>query len=204
MENVFKNNTIDLGLPSGTLWTEMNLCANKINDIGGYTAFGNIQIYSPNEISEYNLFSDDCRNNSLVENNVIKKYTPYDGVTIIQPEDDIAKKSLGNKFSIPSVSDFQELINNTTQAICTFNNEKCLKMKSKINDAEILFPCTGWASWGQIKFRENGGVYMTSNMTSDFISSYVFVFDSSNAKVEILDCAKRFIGLTVRAICKNS
>lgn len=196
--------TVDLGLPSGTLWAEMNVGAEKISDIGGYVAFGNASIHDEAEINEYTLFASDCHDNGLVKNNMICKYTPGDSLMVMQPEDDMARITLGKSFSTPTIEDFKELVDNTTQAVGTFNNEKCLKLKSKVNDAELYFPCTGWASDGTVKCKDDGGVYMTANMTDNFMALWVFTFDVDNAQTQLLDCARRYVGLTIRAICKNS
>lgn len=192
--------TIDLDLPSGNLWCETNLGTEKIGESGKWTAWGNLELHSDKEVEEFTMFSDDGHDYRFIEGTFITKYNLDDHLNKLEPEDDIATQVLGPEFSVPGKDDFKELIENTEFSIATFNNNKCAKLKSKINDAEIYFPITGWCANGKVECTEEGGVYMTADLTPNPIKAYVALVDGATGELLISSLGIRLIGLQVRAI----
>ena len=105
--------SIDLGLPSGNLWCEINLGAEKIGENGKWAAWGGLELHGDKEVKEFTMFSNDGHDYRLAENNIITKYNLDDHLEKLESEDDIATQLLGPEFSIPGKDDFQELIENT-------------------------------------------------------------------------------------------
>ena len=118
--------TVDLGLPSGTLWCKYNLGVNPDQLLtpedwyGDYYAWGEIEDKSKQD-KEYNWktykFAKNEYNLTKYCNNPkfgLKGFT--DNLTQLQPEDDAAyqNKKLHNfKFHIPTKDQCEELINYT-------------------------------------------------------------------------------------------
>ena len=118
--------TVDLGLPSGTLWYKYNLDVNPNQLLtpedwyGGYYAWGEIEDKSKQD-KEYNWktykFAKNEYNLTKYCNNPkygLKDFT--DNLTELVPEDDAAyqNKHIGNyKFHIPTKEQFEELIKYT-------------------------------------------------------------------------------------------
>ena len=192
--------SIDLGLPSGNLWCEINLGAEKIGENGKWAAWGCLELRSDKEVEEFTMFSNDGHDYKLAENNIITKYNLDDHLEKLESEDDIATQLLGLEFSIPGKDDFQELIENTEFSIATFNNYKCAKLKSKINNAEIYFPTPGWCANGKVECPGEGGIYMTADLTPNPMKAYVAVVDGGNGEMTISGFGLRLLGVQVRAI----
>ena len=55
----FKYQLIDLGLPSGTLWMDMNIGASSPEDAGLYFAWGETQGYIADEVGKTKQFNWD-------------------------------------------------------------------------------------------------------------------------------------------------
>lgn len=116
---------VDLGLPSGTLWANMNIGASNENDVGGF--YGWADPTGELTFDDYPYMGTDNWQN-------VASYYPdyYWGVWTSPlfggtnpPKDiqgtnlDIAKAKLGSKWVVPSSDDFQELSEN-----CTFIEEE--------------------------------------------------------------------------------
>ena len=126
--DLLRDEVVDLGLPSGTLWSKYNLGVNpnqlsKVKDWNGdYYAFGELE---PNKINEEGELYYDWDNYKFGDYNKLTKYCDdadyglnrfTDNLTELQPEDDVAyqnKKFYNFKFHIPTKEQFEELINYT-------------------------------------------------------------------------------------------
>lgn len=87
---------IDLGLPSGNLWLNMNLGAESCFDIGLGYAFGGMQ--PADENGRYNEALDAAFYDGTMRGNI--SGTEYDVVTA----------TMGEDWWIPSIADYQELV----------------------------------------------------------------------------------------------
>lgn len=127
--------TVDLGLPSGTLWADRNIGAVDETDKGLRFQWADIQGYTEDQIkSETNeegkVFNYDNYKYSIPGgNNYCRKLTKYcnlsqqgyngfqDSLTIIEPKDDAATVNMGDEWKMPTDADFLELIKNTYQRL---------------------------------------------------------------------------------------
>ena len=148
---------VDLGLPSGTMWANMNIGAQKPEDFGLYFAWGETQGYTAD--------STDGRQFNRVhykwcgeEDNTWSKYsgTNGDGKTVLDIEDDAAHINWGGGWVMPSVDDFKELLDNTTSELDTLSGGNARVFTSKINGNKIILPRAG--------FRMNTGYYFPANL----------------------------------------
>ena len=105
---------VDLGLPSGLLWADRNVGASSPEDAGLYFQWGDTIGYTKDQIGVDKVFNWanywDSINGS---NSNFNKYA-LDKLTILQPEDDAARVNMGSDWRIPTKTELQELIDNTT------------------------------------------------------------------------------------------
>lgn len=99
-------NYVDLGLPSGVLWATKNVGAVKEREPGHMFAFGETETkdnFSKNNYKFYDAASE-----------TYTKYSYYNKLTELLPEDDAATANWRSPWRIPTVAEYRELKENTT------------------------------------------------------------------------------------------
>lgn len=101
--NKQQHDYIDLGLPSGRLWATQNLGAARPDEVGLTYNWGHTDSDTFDDISTiFNSMSID----DLVKQNITNKSG------VLTPEYDAATSLWGEEWKMPTVEDFQELIDN--------------------------------------------------------------------------------------------
>ena len=117
---IITEGAVDLGLPSGTLWSALNLGANTPYEAGDQYAWGDTNPYSQE------LFADDKyyvpwkyykfyriggpdRGNRLTKYNTDEGLGFVDGKTSLELSDDMANIALGDGWRMPTKAEFEEL-----------------------------------------------------------------------------------------------
>lgn len=129
---------VDLGL--SVMWAQCNLGAQRPGDFGGYYTFGAIQEQEEYNPESYTL-SGHFRDESISGH----------------PRYDAAYAQLGGKWRIPTVEEYNELIEKCTFELVTDTDSGhlCLRATGP-NGNTILFPAGGWKNvWGL----NDGGSY---------------------------------------------
>jgi hypothetical protein len=143
---------VDLGLPSGTLWATMNVGASSETDYGNYYMYG---------MGSKTYDSTD---------------TPYDGTE--DPLDlskDTARQVYGGNWHMPTRTQMEELIANTTYELTTINGIKGGKFTAT-NGNYVFLPAAGWWEDGsQYRVGNDGSYWGSSPDGSD--SAYILNFD---------------------------
>lgn len=107
---------VDLGLPSGLLWTTCNIGALNPQDYGDYYAWGEIETKDDYSYDTYkygtadNAYTKYCIH-SLFAINSNADFT--DGLTVLEASDDVATEKLGSDYRMPTLDECAELIDNT-------------------------------------------------------------------------------------------
>jgi len=117
---------IDLGLPSGTLWSTMNIGATTSEGYGDFYMWGDI--VSRTKVS-WDIYYD------------MGGYSRTESV--ITPEHDIVTISYGGGWKIPTIKQMEELDNNCTYIEKSINGNTCVVLTSKINGNTIVIPKAG-------------------------------------------------------------
>lgn len=103
---------IDLGLPSGTKWCCCNVGAGSPEEYGDYYAWGETEPKSEYSWSTYNWSKGSY--DSMTKYCAQSRYG-YNGftdnLTELQSDDDAATANRGNAWQMPSLTQWQELIN---------------------------------------------------------------------------------------------
>lgn len=128
----FGRKFIDLGLPSGTLWCNINIGGSMPEDEGTYFSWG--------ETETRDIFYSD-----------VNRW--YDQNTWLQPDRlfdiqatryDVAAKQWGGVNMLPSYADMQELAANCTMQTASLNGMMGIRFTSKKNGNSIFFAKAGY------------------------------------------------------------
>lgn len=104
---------VDLGLPSGLLWTKKNIGAATEEDAGLYFQWGDIQGYTAEQVGMDKQFASDWSDYKWGVDSNFTKYNSSDGLTTLESADDAATQLMGSDWRMPTRADFQELVSNT-------------------------------------------------------------------------------------------
>lgn len=130
---------IDLGLPSGTKWANMNVGAESPEGYGGYYAWGETK---PNKAIAYTQSNYKWYDSST---SGMSKYNDTDGKMTLDLEDDAANVVMGGDWHMPTSTQCAELLNNTTSSWTTdYNGTGVAGMIFTSNNGNsIFFPAAG-------------------------------------------------------------
>ena len=119
---------VDLGLPSGTKWANINLGAASTSAAGDLYKWGETV---PNEAGTPYKWG-----NRLTPT----KYNSEDGLAILQNNDDAAYVNWGTRWHIPSIDEWNELKNNCNVERVQKGDVWGRQITSRINSAQIFLP----------------------------------------------------------------
>lgn len=132
---------VDLGLPSGTLWAEYNLGADKAEGDGYYYAWGETAGYRASQHT-FSWASYVLCNGSA---DALKKYCALDGRTLLEPVDDAATVAWGAGWCMPTKEQMDELLDPRYTVATTDSRTSVsgLLVRSLSNGKEIFLPYQG-------------------------------------------------------------
>ncbi len=175
--------SVDLGLPSGTLWAKYNIGATKESDYGDLFAWGATEPYRLNGTTPI----DNTDNYASSYANKIQ----HD----LYPNEDAATVKWGKGWKMPTKAQFDELLANTTDEWTAINGINGHKFTAS-NGNYIFFPDAGYVSGGSLSGRGSSGYYWSRSFNS---ASYAWgmLFDSSVRNVRT---NYRHYGFSVRPV----
>ena len=189
---------VDLGLPSGTLWATCNVGASKASDAGLYFQWGDTKGYTKEQIGKDKQFTwSDYKWNPSGDGETFTKYAnPGDTLDL---EDDAAHTNMGGSWHMPTPTQIQELLNNTTNAWTTQDGVNGRLFTSKKDNSKSIFIPAAGLAWD--------GSVLGSGGSGDVWSSMLFAvgadrgqslgFDSGDVG---LSHSNRCDGLSVRGV----
>lgn len=146
---------VDLGLPSGNIWSDQNVDAEAPEEIGGYYSWGAVKTYTEYTSEVYRAdvdvenTGDDWGGNEK-----------YDVVTL----------KYGGAWRTPSYADFNELVNNTTKEWTELNGVKGLKVTGP-NGNSIFLPGGGYKVEGNVQRAGFFGAYASSSIDPGYVGA---------------------------------
>ena len=195
---------VDLGLPSGLLWADRNVGANKPEDYGIYYAWGET---APKEVYDWDTYLYGFYRFTGIQSYHLTKYctkSDYglngftDNLTTLEASDDAATVNLGGNARMPRDYECQELMDNTTVTWTTRNGVFGRKFTAS-NGKSIFLPAAGFREGSTLEFVGEDGHYWSSNLNLDSPSdAWVFYFDSCRQSLN--HGASRSDGFSVRAV----
>ena len=191
---------IDLGLPSGTLWATCNVGADTPEVYGDFFAWGETQTKDVFDVNTYKYSNGDYYPLVLTKYCPLSQYG-YEGfidaLTTLLPEDDAATANWGIGWCTPSETQWEELLENTTNEWTTKNGVKGRLFTSN-NGTSLFLPATGYSDSGDTYQVESNGYYWTS--TLDIYAPHRaknFNFDSDNCHIGLFG---RYQGQSIRPV----
>ena len=172
MDKEINNNNgfdyIDLGLPSGTLWANCNVGANKPTDYGLYFQWGDTQGCSIDQIGiergQKKFSWTDYKFNPSGDGNTFTKYITNRAT--LDLEDDAAHTNMGGSWHMPTPTQIQELTANTTSTWTTQDGVNGRLFTSKKNGKSIFIPAAGVAWDGSLLNSGDDGVVWSSMLSA--------------------------------------
>lgn len=196
---------VDLGLPSGTRWANMNVGANREEEYGLYFAWGETVGYTSDVNDGHYFYKESYKwwSDGVGWTKYCTKADEgiVDNKTVLDPEDDAATVNWGGKWHMPSPDEIRELLDNTTSAWTTVNGVDGRKFTSKANGNSIFLPAAGYRGDSELEAAGLMAFYLSSTITEgNPTDSYWLEIDSDGAKLGDDD---RGIGCSVRPVRQN-
>ena len=191
---------VDLGLPSGTLWATCNIGASSPEDYGNYYAWGETSTKTTYNWDTYRYANGDyhkltkyCNESDFGDNGFT------DNLTTLQSGDDPATANWGSGWQTPSKSQWDELLQNTTNQWTTKNGVAGRLFTSKKNGQTLFLPAAGYRWDSELRYVGYYGYYWSSSLYTDYPNSaWYFNFDSDNYGMDSYDY--RNYGHSVRPV----
>ena len=182
--------SVDLGLPSGTLWATCNVGANSPEQAGLYFAWGETAGYTADQVTggvrAFNSAS----------------YTASSISADLTLEQDAANHYMGGNWRMPTKAEWQELRDNCNVMWTDDYNETGVAgmvFTSKVNGNSMFLPATGYCDYSSVYYVGSHGLYWSASCDS---SSYAWslIFNPVYQRVNI---NTRYYGFSVRGVCKR-
>ena len=187
---------IDLGLPSGTLWSCCNVDASKPQDNGGYYSWGETQTKSQYDISTYSHFDTTNRYHHL-------------GYDISGTKYDVAHVKWKGYWKMPNSDQFNEILAYCNYEFTTVGGVQGIKFTGT-NGGSVFFPNSGAFVGTTLSDDDTFGQIWSSTFPRNFSLNYgpadVFSYqqgDGGSGDLRVLT-VNRFHGFTVRPIRNES
>ena len=194
---------VDLGLPSGLLWAECNLGATKPEEYGDYYAWGETstkEVYTWETYKYCTAVDEDGWIKTLSKYNTDSEYGTPDHLTPLQPSDDVATAKLGNGARMPTETEWNELLDNTTSEWTTVNGVYGRRLTAS-NGKSLFFPAPGGRYGSELHYAGENGVYWSTSLRADNPDgAWYFSFGSDGQGVYNYG---RHCGFSVRAVCAS-
>ena len=189
---------IDLDLPSGLKWASFNLGAANPEDFGDYYSWGETEPKSDYSTSTYKFGI--LWEGPLFKYNTQESFGTVDNKTVLDPEDDVAHVKLGEKWRMPTIDEWRELIEQCSWSR-SYRNGVGGYLGIARNGKTIFIPAAG-SRYDATTFHNNEGflLYWSSSLYSDYPSCAYFVTISQNMLVD--SSSGRSEGLSIRPVCE--
>lgn len=197
---------VDLGLPSGRLWSRRNMGAVEITDLGWYLAWGSKHIYE-NASARGAEWSTSGFNSSTYG------YDPAHNIKWeITGLDDAAHLLLGGGWHMPKKKDYEELFNsaNTTMKwvkdYLGKEDVNGILFSSRTNHNEMFLPASGYYQDMTLTNKGTYGYYWLPQLYMDVEGSYAtcvsITVNSASGSVQASTdgIQARYHGVTLRAV----
>ena len=186
---------VDLGLPSGTKWANMNVGATKPEETGGYYAYG--------ETVEKGVYTADTYNEPVKTGELYKEgYWPLESVQFTQY--DVAFMKWGGTWHMPTYEQTIELSENSSFKWSTQNGVSGCLITSNINGKSIFIPVSGYRLRNSKKYSETIAGFWAEQpgMGSSMVHVYPFNITEKSTflRVPSDESKNKYIGWPVRPV----
>lgn len=203
MEQIKEYEYVDLGLPSGLKWANMNLGATSETDYGDYYIWGSTKPNTADECNWTNAPFNNGNSNYDEEYFTSHKSEWLDDKDNLKSEYDAAYKATNGMARMPTRDDFQELLDNTeNEWIANFNGTGVngRKFISKTDTSKYIFiPAAGNCYYGSVLDVGYYGYVWSSSLSASYPNyAWYLGFHSDNCYVSYGN--DRYDGQSVRGV----
>lgn len=192
---------VDLQLPTGTLWATCNVGTDRPSDAGLYFQWGDIDGYTKKEIGKdegKKRFALDWADYKWGGNPHFTKYKTK--CATLDLEDDAAHIRMGGDWHMPTPTQIQELLDNTTREWVALDGVGGVTLTSKKDETKYIFiPITGYAEHEKIKNKINR-INIWSSMVDKSSTEYGQIISGWENGTFSLDHYQRYCGFSVRGV----
>lgn len=197
VEPQMTHESVDLGLPSGTLWATANIGANAPWDYGEYYAWGERADKTSYTWQNYKFSCGTGTN--------LKKYvtdsrygSSVDNRTTLLDVDDVAKSQWGAEWRMPTSAEMRELKEACKWQWIANKNKNNGYMVTGPNGATLFLPAAGYIDGTENTNINFGGFYWSADIYAQKPEHAMALgFDSEKV---VLGKELRYSGLPVRAV----
>lgn len=158
---------VDLGLPSGTKWANMNVGATTETEYGDYFAWGEVTPKTDYSWSTYKWCNGST--STFTKYNTQTTYGTVDNKTVLEAADDAASANMGGTWRMPTEAEFKELIENTTHAWVTdYKGSGVNGYTFTGNGNSIFLPAAGYRYHTDLVDQGSKGLYWSSSLEESY------------------------------------
>ena len=194
-ETINNHAYVDLGLPSGLRWATTNVGATNAEDYGDYYAWGEIAPKTTYAWENYTLANGSST--TLTKYNNSSSYGTVDNKTTLEAADDAATQIWGGNWRMPTIDEWQELIDNCTWTWTTLNGVNGRKVVAT-NGNSIFLPAAGYRYNDGLYNAGSLGLYWSGSLYTDYpnYAKDVNFYSGSHGT----NYGDRYCGLSVRPV----
>lgn len=213
--------TVDLGLPSGTLWANMNLGATSVTEYGNYFSWGETSIREDEYFSQetYPLYkvtqSSYIDPDGFTVTETKKGYVKYvrepdastcgydgfyDNKYELESVDDAASVLWGDSWKLPTEAQWKELVSECTWQTVTLNGTNGYKVVGK-NNKYIFLPKGGFC-YNSYSRNHRGEYACYWSSTLSYTSEEAYGFTKQDGQGGVGDT--RWAGRLMRAVSTST
>ena len=188
---------VDLGLPSGTLWATCNVGADTPEGYGDYFAWGETEPKEVYTLETYKYCNGGSRQLTKYCTDASYGFEGFtDGLRVLQLSDDAAAANWGDGWSMPTLEQWNELIDNTTNLWKTING-KAGRLFTGSNGNSIFIP----AAYNHLDQKDPVDLPCANYWSSSLydLSSDAWSLNFYEDCGDMADCG-RFVGMSVRPV----
>ena len=191
---------IDLGLPSGLKWANMNIGATKETDYGLYFQWGETVGYADASHSTWSTCPGNGGNSAYNADSL----AAWDAENLLdgtlKPAVDAATVNMGSKWRMPTKEDCIELFNNTDLTSVEIDGVKGGKFSHKTDPSKYIFlPFAGAAVEGSFTVNGAGGLIWSSSVDSDYPQAAYCIGAEEPGRLD--GAFPRNYAVSVRGVC---
>ena len=196
-------NAIDLGLPSGTKWANMNVGAILEEDYGLYFQFGDIS-GNTNENAAAFSYEDTApgEGGSILRGTDEWALEHLSGDTLTN-ETDAATVIMGSEWHLPTSAQIEELVENTDQEEVTVNGINGRKFINKKDSSKYIFiPASGYYDEGKFGNEGDSGDLWGCQVVNPF-KYYAYGLHFYKDTCSLAECY-RYYGYCARGVTESN
>ena len=194
---------IDMGL--SVIWATFDIGATKVGEYGKYFQWGDTEGYTAEQVGrgsgkKYFDWSDykycNGSGSTLTKYNKNSSYGTVDNKTVLEPMDDAATVNMGAGWRMPTLAEYQELINACKQTWDSTNKWRIFTLKTD-STKKLVFPASSYADRAGVDQDSYGYFWSSSLYTSYPSNGRNLRVGSGNGS---MDNYNRYYGFCVRGV----